>query len=103
MMILVEMNKMILVEMIMILLIGTFDDHGKTPRLTLSLEPLGQLTDLQKRSRLKVFWGGTVPYSLFSSSRPPVQKKGWLSPDSRAIKCSVFSALSKDTIAIFLD
>ena len=48
MMILVEMNKMILVEMIMILLIGTFDDHGKTPRLTLSLEPLGQLTDLQK-------------------------------------------------------
>ena len=48
MMILVEMIKMILVEMIMILLIGTFDDHGKTPRLTLSLEPLGQLTDLQK-------------------------------------------------------
>ena len=52
---------------------------------------------------MKVFLGETVPYSLFSSSRPPVQKKGWLSPDSRAIKCSVFSALSKDTIAIFLD
>ena len=30
-------------------LISTFGDHGKTPLFTLSLEPLGQLTDLQKR------------------------------------------------------
>ena len=44
-----------------------------------------------------------VPYSLCSSSRPPVQKKGCLSSASKAIKCSVFSDSSKDTIAIFLD
>ena len=30
-------------------LISPFGDQGKTPRFTLSLEPLGQLTDLQKR------------------------------------------------------
>ena len=65
MMILVEMNKMILVEMIMILLIGTSDDHGKTPRLTLSLEPLGQLTDLQKGADWRYFWGNRSLHFVF--------------------------------------
>ena len=86
MMILVEMNKMILVEMIMILLIGTFDDHGKTPRLTLSLEPLGQLTDLKKGADGR-YLGETVPYSLFSSSRPPVPSEQLLAGVARSLHC----------------
>ena len=41
-------------SMLILTIKTTFDDHGNTPGFTPSLEPVGQLTDLQKRRQGRV-------------------------------------------------
>ena len=46
----VKMSTMLILILI-VTIITTFDDHGKTPRFTPSLEPVGQLTELKEKTR----------------------------------------------------